>query len=318
MEMGTELGQAVKYLNHGELVAIPTETVYGLAANALDPAAVVKIYEAKGRPTFNPLIIHTYSFEQVARYVQAIPPQAQALARAFWPGPLTLLLPRNEIIPDIVTAGNPRVAVRIPAHPLSLELLKQVNFPLAAPSANPSGYISPTTATHVAAQLGKKVAYILDGGPTRVGIESSIVGFEAGESIVYRLGGISMEELTRVIGPVRLLNHSENPTASGMLKSHYAPRVPLLWGEVETLLTRYDASECAVLSFQKTYPTVPFEQQIQLSPCGNLGQAAQTLFAALRELDQMPVKRILAERMPNQGLGLAINDRLQRASAETD
>lgn len=314
MEKGKNIAKAARWLRAGELVAIPTETVYGLAANALDPAAVIKIFEVKGRPAFNPLIIHTYALSGVRQYVREIPDQATALAWAFWPGPLTLLLPRKEVIPDLVTAGNPRVAIRIPDHPLTLSLLAELDFPLAAPSANPFGYISPTAADHVAQQLGDKIPYILDGGTASVGIESSIVGFEDGQVVVYRLGGISLEDIEAVCGPVTVKNHSENPTASGMLKSHYAPRIPLQLGSIATMLREYEPQECAILSFQEHFPDVPAQQQIQLSPSGDLREAAQNLFAALRRLDQLSVQRILAERVPPHGLGLAINDRLERAS----
>lgn len=314
MAIGKSLDRAISWLEAGELVAIPTETVYGLAGNALNPEAVVKIFETKGRPNFNPLIVHTYSLEKVAEYVYEIPALARDLAARFWPGPLTLLLDRRPSIPDLVTAGHPRVAVRVPQHPLTLELLSRLDFPLAAPSANPSGYISPTSAEHVAAQLGDKIPYILDGGPATVGIESSIIGFEDEQAVVYRLGGLSLEEIEAVCGPLTILNHSENPTASGMLKSHYAPRTPLVLGELEQLVPQFADDKVALLSFDRIYEGIPEERQFVLSPKGDLRLAAQHLFAALRALDQLGVERILAQRVPEEGLGRAINDRLQRAS----
>jgi L-threonylcarbamoyladenylate synthase len=314
MAIGTSLDRAISLLEAGELVAIPTETVYGLAGNALNPEAVVKIFEVKGRPNFNPLIVHTYSLARVADYVFEIPALARDLAAQFWPGPLTLLLDRRRSIPDLVTAGNPRVAIRVPQHPLTLELLARLDFPLAAPSANPSGYISPTSAQHVEAQLGDKIPYILDGGPATVGIESSIIGFEEEQVIVYRLGGLSLEEIEAVCGPVKILNHSENPTASGMLKSHYAPRSPLVLGELEELIPQFAGEDLALLCFDRTFPEISPDRQFLLAPNGDLRIAAQNLFAGLRTLDRLGVARILAQRVPDFGLGRAINDRLQRAS----
>ncbi|MES2733756.1 MAG: L-threonylcarbamoyladenylate synthase, partial [Bacteroidota bacterium] len=185
--IGTNISHAIDLLQQGEVVAIPTETVYGLAGNALNTKAVARIFSVKNRPTFDPLIIHTNSLEKVLQFVDEMPAQAKTLAQACWPGPLTLLLPRKDSIPDLVTSGLDTVAVRIPNHSLTLSLLEALEFPLAAPSANPFGYISPTTAEHVYNQLGKKIPYILDGGPCLVGIESTIVGFEDGEPTIYRL-----------------------------------------------------------------------------------------------------------------------------------
>lgn len=317
MKIGTSVKEAAEVLRAGGLVAIPTETVYGLAANALDPEAVVKIYEAKQRPSFNPLIVHTDQVEKVRAWVDEVPPLANALAEAFWPGPLTLLLPRRTLIPDIVTAGLPRVGVRIPNNPLTRALLAQLDFPLAAPSANPFGYISPTSAAHVADQLGDRVDYILDGGEASVGIESSIVGFDGeGQPTLYRLGGIAVEELEAITGPLKRLTLSKNPQTSGMLKSHYAPRIDLHLGNLKALLQEYGSEKVAILAFREAVKNVPTQYQRVLSPTGSLAEAARNLFRVLRELDQLPVQRILAEEVPAQGLGLAINDRLQRARFE--
>nr|WP_310590383.1 L-threonylcarbamoyladenylate synthase [Dyadobacter sp. NIV53] len=218
---------AKQFLLKGQLVAIPTETVYGLAGNALDEKSVLSIFEVKNRPSFDPLIIHTDSLDKLKNYVTDLPASARNLAIAFWPGPLTLLLPKKSIIPDLVTSGLDHVAVRIPNHPLTLELLRQLEFPLAAPSANPFGYISPTKSEHVNAQLGEKIPYILDGGECGVGIESTIVGFVNDIPTVYRLGGLAIDEIENIVGKVNVLPHSSsNPQAPGMLKSHYAPRKP--------------------------------------------------------------------------------------------
>lgn len=312
-ETGTDIYRAKELLEQGELVAIPTETVYGLAANAFDTEAALRIFEAKRRPSFDPLIVHTNSLEKARQFLLNLPKEAQQLAEAFWPGPLTLLLPKNDKIPDVVTSGLPSVAVRIPRHPLSLKLLEQLDFPLAAPSANPFGYISPTTAAHVADQLGDQVPYILDGGPCEVGVESTIIGFEESKTIVYRLGGMSVEDLEPYCRQIELMPYSSsNPQAPGQLKSHYAPRIPVLIGNIEEMLRQYRKEEVAVLSFRDFYPEV---KQFTLSPSGDLNEAAQNLFKALRELDKLQVGYILAERVPDYGLGRAINDRLSRAAA---
>lgn len=230
-EIGKDIQKASAFLREGSPVAVPTETVYGLAGNALDTDSVLKIFEIKNRPFFDPLIVHLKNIDEVEKYTLAFPDQAQRLAEKFWPGPLTLLLPKNNLISDLVTAGSDRVALRVPAHPLTHELLEALDFPLAAPSANPFGYISPTTAEHVYKQLGGKITYILDGGPCRVGLESTIAGFEgeSGQVVIYRPGGVSAEEIEKYCGPVIYASErlEKGPEAPGMLKSHYAPRTPL-------------------------------------------------------------------------------------------
>ena len=320
-EIREPIATAADFLRSGEVVAIPTETVYGLAGNALNPTAVTKIFAVKNRPTFNPLIIHTDTFRKIRPYVGSIPEVAHRLANQFWPGPLTMLFPKTSRIPDIVTAGLDRVAVRIPQHPLTQQLLATLDFPLAAPSANPSGYVSPTTAAHVAEQLGDKIAYILDGGACTVGIESTIVGFEAGNVVVYRWGGISQDQLQQVVGKKAVVAHSSgvarSPQAPGMLKSHYAPQRQVVVGNVSDLLTRYPSEKVAIMSFQVRYPQVARSRQVVLSASGSLAEAAQRLFAALRYLDTLPVVYILVELVPDEGLGRAINDRLMRAAAQS-
>jgi L-threonylcarbamoyladenylate synthase len=313
--IGSEILQAKSILEAGKAVAIPTETVYGLAANALDAGAVAQIFSIKKRPTFDPLIVHTHSLEALESFVLEIPEAARLLANAYWPGPLTLLLPKKPIIPDLVTSGLERVAVRIPNHPLTLRLLQSLSFPLAAPSANPFGYISPTTAQHVADQLGGDIEYILDGGAASIGVESTIVGWENGIATVLRVGGLSIDAIEKVIGPVQVQSvSSSNPAAPGMLKSHYAPRIPMRAGNITALIKEYSGKKIAVLSFQQAYPAVNFNYI--LSESGNLNQAAQRLFAAMRELDNTDAEIILTEFVPATGLGLAINDRLKRACAE--
>jgi L-threonylcarbamoyladenylate synthase len=315
--IGKEINIAANYLKEGKLVAIPTETVYGLAANAFNLAAVLSIFEAKNRPTFNPLIVHCANIAQIEDFVTHFSPNARKLAAAFMPGPLTLLLPKKENIHDLITAGSEKVAIRIPNHALTLELLAKINFPLTAPSANPFGYISPTSAKHVAAQLGEKVPYILDGGECTVGIESTIVGFTENDEVqVYRLGGLSVEEIEKIVGRVEILPHSEDkPATPGRLLSHYAPKTPFYLGNIAELWEKYADKKVGILAFSDFFEKVPIENQLVLSEKGLLEEAARNLFAALRRLDALNVEVILAEFVPNEGLGRAINDRLKRAAA---
>jgi L-threonylcarbamoyladenylate synthase len=313
-QIGTDQQMAKALLEAGKVVGIPTETVYGLAANALDPDAVLTIFRVKNRPAFDPLIIHTDSLEKVARFVKDLPEAAQALAKAFWPGPLTLLLTRQPVIPDLVTSGLPTVAVRIPNHPLTRALLSSLDFPLAAPSANPFGYISPTTAQHVANQLGDQIPYILDGGPANIGLESTIVGFEDDIPTIYRLGGLAQEFIEQVVGPVAVRSHStSNPKAPGMLSSHYAPRKPVYL--VRPGAYPPPAPRSGALVFRESFGGITDANQRTLSPTGDLNEAAKNLFAYLRELDQLDIDQIYAELLPSAGLGHAINDRLRRAAA---
>jgi len=314
--IGTDLHEAAALLRQGQLVAIPTETVYGLAGNALSPEAVSSIFEVKNRPRFDPLIVHTHSVELLSAYAENVPPAALKAARAFMPGPLTLLLKKSPLIPDMVTAGSSRVALRIPQHSLTQSLLSLLDFPLAAPSANPFGYISPTTAQHVADQLGGRIPYILDGGPCEVGVESTILGWENGECIVYRKGGLSVEALEEVAGPLRIQAHSaSNPQAPGMLKAHYAPAAPLVIGPIEELLEVHSGKRLGIISFRKAYKELPPERQLVLSPSGDYAEAARRLFAGMRALDKLELDLILAELLPEESLGRAINDRLRRAAA---
>lgn len=316
-DIGKDIEKAQKLLEEGSVVAIPTETVYGLAANALNPEAVIQIFKIKQRPAFDPLIIHTNDLEKIHEYVTNIPDKAYLLAEAFWPGPLTILLEKRANIPDIVTSGLNRVAIRIPDHALSLALLDKLSFPLAAPSANPFGYISPTTASHVNDQLGSSIQYILDGGPCAVGIESTIVGFEGDIPFIYRLGGMSLEQIQDILGPVTAKAHStSNPSAPGMLQSHYAPKKPVIIGNIDSLIQQYKGKNFAILSFNKTIEQEFTARQIDLSKTGSLEEAAKNLFTALRTLDKLPVDLILTDYLPDEGLGKAINDRLKRAAAK--
>lgn len=313
-EIGKEIDKVIKFLEEGNVIGIPTETVYGLAGNALNIDAVTKIFEVKNRPTFDPLIIHTNTFERVYDYVEAVPAKAIALAEKFMPGPLTLLLPKKNIIPDLVTSGLENVAIRIPNHTLTIDLLKNLSFPLAAPSANPFGYISPTTAQHVDNQLGTKIKYILDGGECTVGIESTIVGFLDEQPVVLRKGGLAIEEIENVVGKVLVNEHSSsNPQAPGMLKSHYSPKKKM------TLIdenTKIENRNVGFLGFDKWHSNIPSENQLLLSPTADFKEAARNLFAFMRKLDALNVEEIYAELLPEQDLGRAINDRLRRATTK--
>lgn len=311
-EIGTNINRAKELLSNNSLVAIPTETVYGLAGNALNEEAILKIYSTKNRPKFDPLIAHTHSLEEVKKIAVEFPEKAEKLAKIFWPGPLTLLLNKNESVPDLLTSGLDKVAIRIPDHVLTLELLKKLDFPLAAPSANPFGYVSPTSAEHVERQLGKKVPYILDGGECKIGLESTIVGFENELPIVYRLGGISIEEIEEVIGKVDIkTNNSSDPLAPGMLKSHYSPGRKIVMGDIESNLSNVERSTVGVISFSENFDV---ENQFILSPKRDLKEAAKNIFKALRQMDDPNIDQIFAEYLPETGLGRAINDRLRRAS----
>lgn len=313
--IGESIQEAKGFLLDGNIVAIPTETVYGLAGNALKPEAVLQIFSIKERPSFDPLIVHISSISQVDLYAHSIPQEAYQLMNEFWPGPLTVVLPKNAIIPDIVTSGLNTVGLRMPNHPTTIELLKQLEFPLAAPSANPFGYISPTSAQHVFDQLGGKLPYILDGGICNVGVESTIVGFENGNCLIYRLGGITVEAIRKVVPSAELqINSSSNPKAPGMMKSHYAPLKPLIFGDISSEVLNYPNKKIAVLTFGST---VNFSVDLiyNLSPSGNLEEAASNLFSYLRLLDEsLLVDMIIAEPLPENGLGRAINDRLKRAA----
>ena len=313
--IGSDILQAKQLLENGSLVAIPTETVYGLAANALLETAVLSIFETKQRPAFDPLIVHVANIGQVNRYADWQHPALKKLAEAFWPGPLTILLPKKDLVPDLVSSGLPQVAIRVPNHPLTIELLQQLPFPLAAPSANPFGYISPTTAAHVNRQLGQKIPYILDGGPCGIGLESTIVGMEANEIVVYRLGGLSLDAIEKIVGKVQVKqNLSSNPLAPGQLKSHYAPSKQLIIGDIGENLNKHKGKKIAVLSFAESFNATNIVLHLNLSPQGNLEEAALNLFKMLRLADESNADIILTTLLPKKGLGLAINDRLIRAA----
>lgn len=310
----TDVAKCQKLLLEGELVAIPTETVYGLAANALDSKAVKRIFEMKGRPAFNPLIVHIHQMDQLSILAKDIPQKAYDLAEAFWPGSLTLILPKRDIVPEIITGGKSTVGVRMPKHPLTQELLKGLPFPLAAPSANPFTRVSPTSAQHVWDYFGDRIPAILDGGPCQVGLESTIVGFEGETPILYRKGGIPKEAVEAVVGELKISTENEtSPEAPGMLLKHYSPRTPLLvCDNIREELMNNPHKKVGVLSFyQEDFPSAT--KVITLSQKKQMEEAATFLFEALHILDASGLDLILAERFPEKGLGSSINDRLFRA-----
>jgi L-threonylcarbamoyladenylate synthase len=304
------IAEAAGFLRSGRLVAFPTETVYGLGADATNARAVAAVYEAKGRPRFNPLIVHVPSMDAVST-LGHLTDAGRKLAAAFWPGPLTLVLAKRTDCPvaDLTTAGLDTIAVRIPAHPVGRALLEAAKLPIAAPSANRSGHVSPTMAAHVATDLGDKVAMILDGGATPVGLESTVIDVTGNTPVILRLGGIEREDIARVLGCDVRVAGDENvtPSSPGMLARHYAPATKL----------RLDARDVrhgeALLAFGSDVPRHA-GPTINLSPSGDLVEAAANLFAALRTLDAAGATTIAVTPIPAYGLGEAMNDRLKRAA----
>jgi L-threonylcarbamoyladenylate synthase len=309
------IAQAVALWRRGETVAIPTETVYGLAADATNPAAVAQIFAIKNRPTFDPLIVHVKNMASAEALVTEFPPVLRRLAEMFWPGPLTLTLPKQAAVLDLVTSGLPTVAVRVPSHPLLQRLLEAFGKPLAAPSANRFGRISPTSAAAVYEELGDEVPLIVDGGSCRIGLESTIVGWSEGRALLLRQGGVPREEIERVTGPLQESKISNTaPAAPGQLPSHYAPAKPLRlvmdWREVPP-----DRRQTMGALIFGSSPE-GFGAGRQLSATEDLIEAAANFFQFLRELDKTAVTELVARRLPQTGLGAAINERLERAAAK--
>ena len=317
-----DITKAVALLNNEAVVAIPTETVYGLAGNIYSEKAIRAIFATKQRPLFNPLIVHIPNMASLTKVARHIPEKAKLLAEAFWPGPLTLLLPKNTAIPNLITAGKDTVAVRIPNHPLALELLNKLDFPLAAPSANPFNRISPTSALHVEVYFKDQIDMVLDGGPCKSGIESTIIGFENDKPVLYRFGSIAVEDIANVVGNLIVKNstttktHTEAaPEAPGMLDKHYAPITPtFLTKNIAKTIAIHKGKRIGLMAFSTFTNHKAITHQIVLSETGNLNEAASKLYAALHELDSLDLDVIIAETLPDHGLGKSINDRLRRAT----
>jgi L-threonylcarbamoyladenylate synthase len=312
LKIGKDLELCYRLLVEGNPVAIPTETVYGLAVNAFDENAVSKVFEIKNRPKFDPLIVHCATIDDVKGVGKNIPQELLDLAIAFWPGPLTIVVNKSEDIPDIVTAGLDTVAIRIPNHPLTLDLLYGLYFPLAAPSANPFTYVSPTSAFHVLDQLGDKIEYILDGGECEVGLESTIIRMKNGQIEVMRLGGISIEDLqAKTELNVVLLNDEQKENMPGSHKKHYSNNKVIELLPHGSDLPELGSSEAAILfSNTKTGNNI-----YSLSENGDINEAARNLFSTLRMLDKPELSKVYIELAPETGLGPAINERLRRAAA---
>ena len=311
-----DLSKAISLLNNDALIAIPTETVYGLAGNIYSKKAIKAIFEIKKRPFFNPLIVHIPTIHDISKIVEYVPKKAQLLAEAFWPGSITLVLKKKSTIPDMITAGKNTVAVRVPNHPLTLDLLNQLDFPLAAPSANPFGSISSTKPHHVKSYFKEQIQMILDGGTCKSGIESTIIGFDNNDPIIYRLGSTPVEAIEAVVGEIKIKNKKENtPDAPGMLERHYAPKTTtVLTGNVLESVTKYSNKRIGVLVFYLEIDYDCITSQIVLSKTRDLKEAASNLYAALHQLDKENLDIIIAEKFPDLGLGRSINDRLQRAT----
>ncbi|MEW6653666.1 MAG: L-threonylcarbamoyladenylate synthase [Bacteroidota bacterium] len=303
--------KASEIIKGGGLVAFPTETVYGLGADGLNPIAVAKIFEVKKRPSFNPLILHISDRSWLNKLTLVKSEKVDLLMNKFWPGPLTLVLPKSELVPDIVTSGNPTVAVRMPNHPVALQLIEKSERPIAAPSANKFGHLSPTEALHVAKYLGDKVEMILDGGKSSVGVESTILQFYEGSFYLLRYGGLSKEEIENEIGKIKIgkLN-TKKPNSPGQLPFHYSPHTPLKFFNEKLL----DGKKKIGAIFLKQYEIdFTFAKIKLLSEQADLREAAANLFSFLHEMEKENLDLILVEKIEEKGLGRAIMDRLKRA-----
>lgn len=316
---GTDAALAARLLAAGELVAFPTETVYGLGADARDPKAVGRIFDVKGRPHNHPLIVHLAGVEHLDRWAGEVPVEARMLADAFWPGPLTMILPRATDVPDAVTGGHTTVGLRVPDHPLALEMLAEFGSGVAAPSANRFGRVSPTTAGHVLADLGADVAYVLDGGPCRVGVESTIVDLSGDEPEVLRPGGVGFDRLSEVLGyGVKAWQGDRAVAAPGTLDSHYAPDATVELVTMAELFTRAaagvtDGRRVGVLAPRVTEGLDP--AVIELEPAGDAEEFAQVIYGRLRQADRLRIDLLLVVGPEPRGVGIAVLDRLARAAA---
>ena len=310
-----DIQKAVQLLTEDHLVAIPTETVYGLAGNIFSEKAIKSIFSTKQRPFFNPLIVHISSVKSLNNLVTHVPEKAKLLAAAFWPGSMTLVLKKSKTIPDIITAGKDTVAVRVPNHPITLALLKKLPFPLAAPSANPFGSISPTKPAHVENYFRNSIKMVLDGGSCANGIESTIIGFENEDPVIYRLGALALEEIEAVVGKISIKNKKEEkPDAPGMLARHYAPKTStFLVDDVTAEVKKHSEKKIGVLVFKSSLNNENITEII-LSRKGSMQEAAANLYAAMHELDSKNLDIIIAERFSEFSLGKSINDRLKRAT----
>lgn len=311
---------AAEFLRDGKVVALPTETVYGLAGVATNPEAVARIFAAKQRPEFDPLIVHLADFDDLPLVAACCPPEAQRLMERFWPGPLTVILPRQSTIPGIVTSGLPTVGVRLPNHGLTRDVIRRAGAPVAAPSANLFGRLSPTRPEHVLNQLGDVIDLVLDGGPCTIGVESTIVQFENEAAIVVRPGGLPLEDIRQICPNAirRVSTESITPSAPGLLPSHYAPRTPIQTCKAVADIPLPASGERWGLLSLTSVESPGYQQMEVLSARGDLIEATARFFETLHQLDHGQLDRIVAVKFPDVGLGVALNDRLMRAAAAFD
>ena len=305
---------ASEMIKKGKVVAFPTETVYGLGANAFNPSAVALIFEVKRRPKFDPLIVHISNYQMLELIAKEVPKDIEKLIQIFWPGPLTVVLPKKDMVPALTTAGLPTVAVRMPQHPVALRLISLSDTPIAAPSANPFGKLSPTRAEQVLKGLKDKIDLILDGGPTPIGIESTIIKEEDGEIYLLRPGSISVEDIEKIIEKKVKFREIPKIEAPGSFPSHYAPSTPLFILKRKKIPEKLLGKKIGILAFSSKPDYGNFQEVKVLSEKGDLKEAAKNFFSYLHELDSLNLDLILAEKVPKKGLGMAIMDRLKKAS----
>lgn len=313
----SNISTAVTYLKQGCAIGIPTETVYGLAALCSNPRAIASIFEVKKRPQTNPLIVHISAMEDLEQICRFVPEKAKLLAKHFWPGPLTLLLSKNDSISNQITAGSDLVAVRVPNHPQALALLKALNEPFVAPSANPANAISPTSSQHVFDYFNGKIPMVLEGGFCEKGIESTIIGFENNEVIIHRLGSLSQDSIEKVVGSVILKNKpNEKIVSPGQFSKHYAPKKPMiLTNHISQVIENNKNNKIGILSFHSSFETHHSIVVVKnLSPNGNFDEAMRNVYAYLHQLDAEDIDLIIAELLPEISVGSSINDRLRRAA----
>ncbi len=312
--LAQQVASGAQLIRDGKNVAFPTETVYGLGADIFNPSAIRQVFKIKNRPLSNPLIAHISDYEQLNLLARSVPDNALQLMKAFWPGPLTVVLPKKEEVPDVVTGDNATVAIRMPANPIALDLIQQAGTPIAAPSANAFSCTSPTTAQHVQEQLGHQCDAIIDGGACRVGVESTVVSFTGSQPVLLRPGGISAEAIESEIGPLRSVNlhTNEGVESPGLLPNHYAPETPLF--VFSKIPSPYEeATDVGILLFSPS--EIEFSGAVEvLSKEGDLKEASANFYAAIRRLDALELREIIAQRAPECGLGVAMNNRLEKAS----
>ena len=317
IKIGKNIDFAKDKLDKGGLVAIPTETVYGLGGNALNLESVDKIFNLKNRPSNDPLICHTNSISKIEKYVNEIPDEAYKLAEKFWPGPLTLIFEKKEIIPNKTTSNLKTVGFRIPNKEITLDLLKNLDYPISAPSANKFGYISPTRTEHILKNFNQGIDYILDGGTCELGIESTIIGFENKNTIVYRLGSLVVEDIEKCIGDITIYSNEES--YPGSFKSHYSPSKKLYLGDINVLINKFKDKRVGILCFDKYYDFIKEKNQILLSKNSSLFEASKNLYSSLYELDNMKnIDIILSSLVEDTLIGRTINNRLIKSAEDND